>query len=117
MLAADGSLDRAALRELVFTDPKARKELEALTHPQILSEMERRADAAAGPYVMLAIPLLVEKDAARMVDRVLVVDCDEESQIRRLQARDGATRAQARGDPGRPGAREPCVCRPRTTSF
>ncbi len=95
VLAVDGSLDRAALRELVFRDSKARRELEALTHPQILLEMERRATAAVGPYVILAIPLLVEKDAARMVDRVLVVDSDEESQIRRLQARDGATRAQA----------------------
>lgn len=94
-LAPDGSLDRSALREKIFTDPKARAELESLTHPAIRAELERRADSASAPYVLLAIPLLVEKNLAEMVDRVLVVDCDEALQIRRLQARDGTTLAQA----------------------
>lgn len=96
VLAADGSLDRRAVRDLVFRDPKARAELESLTHPAIREEMERRADAAASPYTLLAIPLLVEKGSAHVVDRVLVVDCEENQQIRRLQARDGATLEQAR---------------------
>ena len=95
-LAADGSLDRRALRDLVFADPQARAELESLMHPAIREEMERRADSAAGPYSMLAIPLLVEKGTVDRVDRVLVVDCEEALQIRRLQARDGATLEQAR---------------------
>jgi dephospho-CoA kinase len=95
-IAADGSLDRRALRDVVFADPRARKDLEALTHPAILQAMEQRSAAAGGPYQVLAIPLLVEQHLAALVDRVLVVDCDEDLQIRRLQARDGSTVDQAR---------------------
>lgn len=95
VLGADGTLDRRALRDIVFADPQARADLEALTHPAIRAEMERRSAAARGPYQIIAIPLLVESNARSRVDRVLVVDCSEETQLRRLQARDGATRAQA----------------------
>jgi len=95
VLTADGTLDRRALRDRVFSDSKVRAELEAITHSAIRGELERRADSANGPYVMLAIPLLVEKNLAKIVDRVLVVDCDEALQIRRLQARDGSTLTQA----------------------
>lgn len=95
VLTADGRLNRRALRERVFADPSARAELESLTHPVIRAELERRSLAAGGPYVLLVIPLLVEKDLGGMVDRVLVVDSDESVQVRRLQARDGATREQA----------------------
>jgi dephospho-CoA kinase len=97
ILSGDGSLDRAALRRIVFADSKARTDLEALTHPAILERMRERAAAASGPYQILAIPLLVETGAAREVDRVLVVDCAEETQVARLQARDGATLQEARG--------------------
>ncbi|MGQ0834035.1 MAG: dephospho-CoA kinase [Gammaproteobacteria bacterium] len=96
ILNREGSLDRAALRAIVFADFAARAELEALTHPAILERMRARSAAAGGPYQILAIPLLVEKGAAREVDRVLVVDAGEAAQIRRLQARDGATLEQAR---------------------
>jgi dephospho-CoA kinase len=96
MIAADGSLDRRALRDVVFADPKARADLEALTHPAIAALSERRAAEVGGPYQIHAIPLLVEKNLADRVDRVLVVDCDEATQIRRLQARDGSTLEQAR---------------------
>jgi dephospho-CoA kinase len=92
----DGTLDRRALRDLVFADHGARADLEALTHPAIFEAMEAHAAAARGPYLILAIPLLVEKGRDARVDRVLVVDCDEAAQIRRLQARDGATIEQAR---------------------
>lgn len=95
VLGADGALDRRGLRAIVFADPKARADLEALTHPAIREELERRSAAAGGPYQIIAIPLLVESNARSRVDRVLVVDCSEETQLRRLQARDGATRAQA----------------------
>jgi dephospho-CoA kinase len=95
ILTADGHLDRPALREIVFSDPKARADLENLTHPAIGAALEARSAAAGGPYQILVIPLLVEKNLAAHVDRVLVVDCDEELQIRRLHARDGSTRAQA----------------------
>ena len=95
ILTADGHLDRPALREIVFSDPKARADLENLTHPAIGAALEARSAAAGGPYQILVIPLLVEKNLGAHVDRVLVVDCDQELQIRRLHARDGSSRAQA----------------------
>lgn len=95
-LHEDGSLDRRALRELVFSDTNARTDLESLTHPAIFQALEERAAAAGGPYQILALPLLVESGLAPLVDRVLVIDCDEALQIRRLQARDGSTWEQAR---------------------
>jgi dephospho-CoA kinase len=94
ILTPDGHLDRPALRDIVFADPKARADLEALTHPAIGAAMEARSAAAGGPYQILVIPLLVEKNLAAHVDRVLVVDCDEELQIRRLRDRDGSTPEQ-----------------------
>ena len=94
ILTADGHLDRPALRDIVFSDPKARTDLEALTHPAIGAAMEARSAAAGGPYQILVIPLLVEKNLAAHVDRVLVVDCDEELQFRRLRDRDGSTPEQ-----------------------
>lgn len=96
ILTPDGHLDRPKLRQIVFSDPMARTDLEALTHPAIGSAVEAWSAAAGGPYQILIIPLLVEKNLSSQVDRVLVVDCDEELQIRRLQARDGSTLEQAR---------------------
>lgn len=96
VLARDGSLDRTALRSVVFADERAREDLEALLHPAILAAMEARSASARGPYQMLVIPLLVEKALQGRVDRVLVVDCDEALQLRRLQVRDGSTLEQAR---------------------
>jgi dephospho-CoA kinase len=96
ILTPDGHLDRPKLREIVFSDPKARADLEALTHPAIGAALEARSAAAGGPYQVIVIPLLVEKNLTSQVDRVLVVDCDEELQIRRLRDRDGSTPEQAR---------------------
>jgi dephospho-CoA kinase len=96
ILTADGHLDRPALREIVFSDPKARADLEALTHPAIGAAMEALSAAAGGPYQILVVPLLVEKNLTAHVDRVLVIDCDEELQIRRLRDRDGSTPEQVR---------------------
>jgi dephospho-CoA kinase len=96
ILTPDGHLDRPALRDIVFSDPKARADLEALTHPAIGAAVEQRSAEAGGVYQILVIPLLVEKNLGAQLDRVLVVDCDEELQIRRLQARDGSTLEQAR---------------------
>ncbi len=95
VLAADGSLDRRALRQRVFADPAERQWLEQLTHPEIRRLTDQRSDADPGPYSIVAIPLLVETGGKDRFDRVLVVDCEPESQISRLQARDGSTRAQA----------------------
>jgi dephospho-CoA kinase len=97
ILDADGRLDRRALRNLIFEDSSLRQALDAILHPLIRAEMEREAAQATAPYVVMAIPLLVEGGSAgKRVDRVLVVDADETLQIQRLQARDGSSEQQAR---------------------
>jgi dephospho-CoA kinase len=97
VLHADGQLDRRALRNLIFKDSSLRQALDAILHPLIRAEMEREAAQAKAPYVVMAIPLLVEGgNAGKRVDRVLVVDADETLQIQRLQARDGSSQEQAR---------------------
>jgi dephospho-CoA kinase len=97
ILAANGELDRRALRELIFKDPAARLDLDAILHPLIRVHMESHAAAALGPYLVMAIPLLVEGGGSReRIDRVLVVDVDEDKQLERVQARDGISMQQAR---------------------
>jgi dephospho-CoA kinase len=95
VLQKDGSLDRARMRERVFANPAERQWLEQLTHPAIRELTDQRCASATGRYVIVAIPLLVETQGASRFERVLVVDCDPEVQLARLQARDGATRAEA----------------------
>ena len=96
VLQKDGTLDRGALRERIFANPEERRWLEQLTHPAIRRLTDQRCEAATGAYVIVAIPLLVETRGEGRFDRVLVVDCDPELQLARLQARDGMTREQAR---------------------
>ena len=92
---SDGALDRAAMRNIVFADPPARKRLEAILHPLIRSESERRLASADSPYAILMVPLLVESgDYRKRVDRVAVVDCREETQIARVMRRNGLTRPE-----------------------
>ena len=92
---ASGALDRARMRRLAFTDPGARKRLEAILHPLIRAETERLARSARSNYVILMIPLLVESgDPRGRCDRVLVVDCPEEEQIRRVTERSGLPRTE-----------------------
>jgi len=91
-----GRLDRRRLRERVFADPGQRRQLEAITHPAIREELARRSAAAGGRYQIHVIPLLVETGRANAYDRVLVVDCPEEEQIRRLIARDNTDIEQAK---------------------
>jgi dephospho-CoA kinase len=92
ILDREGRLDRAELRRRIFADAVTRREVEAILHPEIARELERQAGITPGPYQVLVIPLLVEAGLEHLVDRVLVVDCPEEAQIRRLMARDGASR-------------------------
>jgi dephospho-CoA kinase len=96
ILAPDGRLDRRALRTIVFADAQARQDLEALTHPAIETETQRRSAAAGGEYQLIAVPLLAEKGLKSRYDRVLVVDCDPAAQLQRLVVRDGSTEAGAR---------------------
>jgi dephospho-CoA kinase len=96
VIAENGELDRRALRNLIFNDPGSRRDLEAILHPLIRADMEQSVKQAVGPYVVMAIPLLVEGTARDRVDRVLVVDVDEAVQLQRVMARDGCTDQQAR---------------------
>lgn len=96
MLDATGSLDRAAMRKLIFADDQARQDLEAILHPRIGAETRRQSEEAGGPYQLIVVPLLTGSALRDFVDRVLVVDCDEERQVERLLARDAESVEQAR---------------------
>lgn len=96
MVDSAGNLDRAAMRKLVFADTQARQDLESILHPRIGEETRARADEAGGDYQIIVVPLLVESPLKHFVDRVLVVDCDEATQIERLLARDAESVDQAR---------------------
>ena len=90
--SADGALDRAAMRAMVFAEPAARKRLEAILHPLIRAESERRlvAETVGSPYAILIVPLLVEAgDYRSRVDRIAVVDCAEATQMARVIRRNG----------------------------
>jgi len=93
VIAGDGALDRAHMRELVFADPNAKKRLEAILHPLIGMETERQAAAASGtPALVFDVPLLVESGRWRAkVDKVLVVDCREATQLDRVVQRSSWT--------------------------
>ncbi|MDM9561150.1 dephospho-CoA kinase [Bordetella petrii] len=91
-VTADGALDRAWMRDLVFRQPEARARLEALLHPLIGLHTARAAETAQGTYLVFVVPLLVESGRWRdRVDRICVVDCDPETQVARVQARSGLT--------------------------
>ncbi len=97
-LAADGSLDRAAMRKRVFADVGARGELEAIIHPRVRARLHALCEAADGPYAIAAIPLLAEgggRVAYPWLDRILVVDVPVEVQRERLMRRDGVDAALA----------------------
>ena len=96
VVAENGELDRRALRDLIFSNPWSRRDLEAILHPLIRADMDQSAEQAVGPYVVMAIPLLVEGGSRDRVDRILVVDVDETMQLQRVMARDGCTEQQAR---------------------
>jgi dephospho-CoA kinase len=85
-----GAMDRSVMREIVFSDPLARKRLEAILHPMIGAESTRALEAVDGPYRIVVVPLLVEGRHWRSrVDRVLVVDCPRALQIERVIQRSG----------------------------
>ncbi len=89
-LDASGGLDRPRMRALAFADPQAKRRLEAILHPLIGLETERRAGAATSAVIVFDVPLLVESARWRArVDRVLVVDCSEATQVARVKQRPG----------------------------
>jgi dephospho-CoA kinase len=97
MIGDGGALDRGRMRSLVFADPAAKNALEALLHPMIRDESQRRIAASRGPYVVHVVPLLIESaDYRGRVDRVLVIDAPEELQVERVRARSGLAEADVR---------------------
>jgi dephospho-CoA kinase len=96
VFADDGTLSRIAMRRLMFADADARRRLEAIVHPRIREETYRQSSQAGGDYQLIVIPLLVESSLKSYVDRILVVDCDEATQIKRLLERDAESHDQAR---------------------
>ena len=95
--APDGSLDRAWLRATVFADDAARERLESILHPLVRARLDEEVAAWRGAYGLLVVPLLLERGGARSrVDRVLVVDCAEDEQVRRVMARSGLAEGEVR---------------------
>lgn len=94
-IGSDGAMDRSRMRARVFENPGARTQLEAILHPMIRAETARQLAALHAPYCLLMIPLLVEAAAGNPLhwrdryDRVLVADCSEDTQVRRVMARNG----------------------------
>lgn len=96
IVGADGALDRAALRKIVFEDARERAWLEGVTHPAIRDEIMRQLQDANSPYVVLSSPLLLEAGQSDLTDYVVVVDVPEEVQIMRTSTRDNNDEALVR---------------------
>lgn len=96
VLLNDGQLNRAVLREHIFSEPEQRQWLEELLHPLIRDELQQFLDAAQSPYAILVSPLLIESGQNKIVQRVLVVDVPSEVQMARALQRDQVSEAQLR---------------------
>ena len=92
----DGNIDRDKLRQLVFDDTQRRQELEVILHPRVRTEIRHQSMELDAPYCVIVIPLLIEADQLDLVERVLVVDLDEEKQVQRVGARSGISEAEVR---------------------
>lgn len=91
-LRKDGALDRERMRKLAFSDPQARKKLEAILHPMIRAEVNTAVRDVVGSYIVIVVPLLIETGAYRdLAQRTLVVDCSEQEQITRVMQRNELT--------------------------
>ena len=96
ILASDGSLDRSKLRDQIFSDEVSRKKLEAILHPLIRQQMDKKLATLSAPYAILAIPLLLESGRREGINRVLVIDADESQQLTRASQRDHKNESQIR---------------------
>jgi dephospho-CoA kinase len=95
VIGSDGHLNRIAMRSTIFSNEDARLSLEKILHPKISIETKRKANNAGGKYQIIVVPLLVKSTLRDFVDRVLVVDCSKEVQIKRLIERDNESITQA----------------------
>lgn len=94
VLQEDGSLNRAALRQIVFSDPQQRKVLESITHPAIRAMIQHKLSLSTSPYTLLVSPLLFESGQYQFAQRNLVIDVNEELQWQRASMRDNVTAEQ-----------------------
>ncbi|MFT4191271.1 MAG: dephospho-CoA kinase [Comamonas sp.] len=109
LITADGALDRPAMRQLLIDDPAAQARLEGIVHPLVRQAIARQTEAAAGaPCIVYDIPLLAEAadDWRSRLDRILVIDCSAETQVRRVMQRSGWSEAAVRGIIARQATRE-----------
>ncbi len=96
-ITKEGSLDRERMRTLVFNDESARRKLESILHPLIQTEAFQIATSAPPPYIVMVVPLLLETPGYRdRIDRILTVDCEEKSQIKRTMKRNGFSEQEVR---------------------
>jgi dephospho-CoA kinase len=105
-IAPDGAMDRAFMREKVFSDPSSKAKLEGILHPLIREQMQASRQAAqdsASPYVLVDSPLLLESSSwQQSIDKVIVVDCSEAMQIERVKTRSGLPETQIKAQISRP---------------
>ena len=95
ILGLDGELDRQQLRSIIFNDATAKRVLENIIHPKVLNEINKNISDSTAPYLIIAVPLMIETGMNKLMDRVLLIDCSIETQIRRLIERDKCTKQQA----------------------
>ena len=94
VITTDGQLDRPALRERIFTDPSARRDLEAITHPRIRTAVAETLATVRQPYALIVVPLLLEAGWTDLMDRILVIDAPADQQRERLMQRDATDPTQ-----------------------
>jgi dephospho-CoA kinase len=96
-ISAEGALERARMRDLVFADAAKKNQLEAILHPLIRERSGELVRSAGSPYVILVVPLLIESgDYRERCQRILVIDCPEQIQVERVVTRSGISAAQVR---------------------
>ena len=95
ILGSDGELDRQQLRSIIFNDVAEKQALENIIHPKVLDKINKNISDSTAPYLIIAVPLMIETGMNQLMDRVLLIDCSIETQIKRLIERDKCTRQQA----------------------
>jgi dephospho-CoA kinase len=95
ILGLDGELDRQKLRSLIFNNADEKRTLEKIIHPKVLNEINKNISDSTASYLIIAVPLMIETGMNKLMDRVLLIDCSIETQVRRLIERDKCTKQQA----------------------
>ena len=95
IIGDDGEIDRKKLRSIVFSDNAKKKILENIIHPKVLLSINEKIEASQSDYLIISVPLMIETGMNAMMDRVLLIDCNVETQIERLSQRDQSSREEA----------------------